>query len=78
MVPNLEAGNILAKELTYAAQAEGAGIVLGAKVPVMLTSRADDEALAAVLLRGRRAVCALADDRRQRRHAASRSEEAAQ
>ena len=43
VVPNLEAGNILAKELTYAAQAEGAGLVLGAKVPIMLTSRADDE-----------------------------------
>jgi phosphate butyryltransferase len=43
VVPNVEAGNILAKELVYAAQAEGAGIVLGAKVPVMLTSRADDE-----------------------------------
>jgi phosphate butyryltransferase len=43
VVPNVEAGNILAKELTYAAQAEGAGIVLGAKVPIMLTSRADDE-----------------------------------
>ena len=43
IVPNLEAGNILAKELTYAAQAEGAGLVMGAKVPVMLTSRADDE-----------------------------------
>jgi phosphate butyryltransferase len=43
VVPNVESGNILAKELTYAAQAEGAGIVLGAKVPVMLTSRADDE-----------------------------------
>jgi len=42
VVPNVEAGNILAKELIYAAQAEGAGIVLGAKVPVMLTSRADD------------------------------------
>lgn len=44
VVPNLEAGNILAKQLTYAAQAEGAGIVLGAKVPVLLTSRADDAA----------------------------------
>jgi phosphate butyryltransferase len=43
VVPNLEAGNILAKELTYAAQAEGAGLVLGARAPVMLTSRADDE-----------------------------------
>ena len=44
IVPNLEAGNILAKELTYAAQAEGAGLVMGAKVPVLLTSRADSEA----------------------------------
>lgn len=44
VVPNLEAGNILAKDLTFAAQAEGAGIVLGAKVPVLLTSRADDAA----------------------------------
>jgi phosphate acetyltransferase len=43
VVPNLEAGNILAKELTYAAQAEGAGLVLGAKVPVLLTSRADNQ-----------------------------------
>jgi phosphate butyryltransferase len=43
VVPNVEAGNILAKELTYAAQAQGAGIVLGAKVPIILTSRADDE-----------------------------------
>jgi phosphate butyryltransferase len=43
VVPNVEAGNILAKELIYAAQAAGAGIVLGARVPIMLTSRADDE-----------------------------------
>lgn len=43
VVPNLESGNILAKELTYAAQAEGAGLVIGAKVPILLTSRADDE-----------------------------------
>ncbi|WP_395664953.1 bifunctional enoyl-CoA hydratase/phosphate acetyltransferase [Methylocella sp.] len=43
VAPNLESGNILAKELTYAAQAEGAGLVLGARAPVMLTSRADDE-----------------------------------
>ena len=39
----LESGNILAKELTYVAQAQGAGLVLGAKVPVLLTSRADDD-----------------------------------
>ena len=43
VAPNLEAGNILAKQLTYAAQAEGAGLVLGARVPVLLTSRADEE-----------------------------------
>jgi phosphate butyryltransferase len=43
VAPNLESGNILAKELTYAAQAEGAGLVIGAKVPILLTSRADDE-----------------------------------
>jgi phosphate butyryltransferase len=43
VVPNLESGNILAKELSYAAQAEGAGLVIGARVPIMLTSRADDE-----------------------------------
>jgi phosphate butyryltransferase len=43
VAPNLEAGNILAKELTYAAQAEGAGLVIGARVPILLTSRADDE-----------------------------------
>jgi phosphate acetyltransferase len=41
LVPDLEAGNILAKQLTYMAGAEGAGIVLGARVPIVLTSRAD-------------------------------------
>ncbi|WOJ88532.1 hypothetical protein RZS28_11930 [Methylocapsa polymorpha] len=40
---NLEAGNIPAKELTYAAQAEGAGLMIGAKVPALLTGRSDDE-----------------------------------
>lgn len=43
IAPNLEAGNMLAKELTFIAHAECAGIVLGARVPVILTSRADDE-----------------------------------
>ncbi len=43
VAPNLEAGNILAKEFTFAAQAEGAGLVVGAKVPVLLTSRSDGE-----------------------------------
>ena len=41
IVPDLEAGNVLAKSLTYLADADGAGIVLGARVPIILTSRAD-------------------------------------
>lgn len=41
MVPDIEAGNILAKQLTFLAEAEAAGIVLGAKCPVILTSRSD-------------------------------------
>jgi len=42
VVPNLEAGNMLAKNLTFVAHADSAGLVVGAAVPVMLTSRADD------------------------------------
>ena len=53
IVPNIEAGNMLAKELTFVARAEAAGVVVGAKAPVMLTSRADNE-------RARLASCALA------------------
>jgi len=41
VVPDLEAGNMLAKSLTYMANADAAGIVLGARVPIILTSRAD-------------------------------------
>jgi phosphate acetyltransferase len=41
LVPDLEAGNILYKNLTYLARADAAGIVLGARVPVILTSRSD-------------------------------------
>jgi phosphate acetyltransferase len=41
VVPDLEAGNMLAKSLALLAQADGAGIVLGARVPIILTSRAD-------------------------------------
>jgi phosphate acetyltransferase len=41
IVPDLEAGNMLAKSLSFLAGADSAGIVLGAKVPVILTSRAD-------------------------------------
>ena len=53
IVPNLEAGNMLAKKLTFVARAKAAGLVLGAKAPVMLTSRADND-------RARLASCALA------------------
>jgi phosphate acetyltransferase len=41
VTPDLEAGNMLVKQLVYLAGAEAAGIVLGARVPIMLTSRAD-------------------------------------
>jgi phosphate acetyltransferase len=53
LVPDLEAGNMLAKNLTFMAKADSAGIVLGARVPIILTSRADS-------LRGRMASCAIA------------------
>lgn len=53
IVPNLESGNMLAKELTFVARAEAAGLVVGAAAPVMLTSRADND-------RARLASCALA------------------
>lgn len=43
IAPNLEAGNMLAKQLVFMSEADTGGIVVGAKVPVMLTSRADDE-----------------------------------
>jgi phosphotransacetylase len=41
LVPDLEAGNMLAKQLTFMGGAEAAGIVLGARAPIVLTSRAD-------------------------------------
>ena len=53
VVPDLEAGNMLAKNLAYFAKADSAGIVLGARVPVVLTSRADTP-------RARMASCAVA------------------
>ncbi len=53
MVPDLEAGNMLAKQLTFMSGAEAAGVVLGAGVPIILTSRADSA-------RTRIASCALA------------------
>jgi phosphate acetyltransferase/phosphate butyryltransferase len=42
LVPDLESGNMLAKQLSYLAAAASAGVVMGAKVPIVLTSRADD------------------------------------
>jgi phosphate acetyltransferase len=53
VVPDLEAGNMLAKSLSFLAGADAAGIVLGARVPIILTSRADD-------LPARLASCAVA------------------
>jgi phosphate acetyltransferase len=53
VVPDLEAGNMLAKNLSFLANADAAGVVLGARVPVVLTSRADS-------VRTRRASCAVA------------------
>jgi phosphate acetyltransferase len=62
VVPDLEAGNMLAKNLTFLSNADAAGIVLGARVPIILTSRADT-------VRTRMASCAVAvlyaDARRQ-------------
>ena len=54
VVPDLEAGNMLAKSLTYMAGADAAGIVLGARVPIILTSRADS-------VMARLASCAVAE-----------------
>jgi phosphate acetyltransferase len=53
VVPDLEAGNMLAKNLSFLARADSAGVVLGARVPIILTSRADS-------VRARMASCAAA------------------
>jgi phosphotransacetylase len=53
LVPDLEAGNILAKQLSFLANADSAGLVLGARVPIILTSRADS-------VRSRIASCGVA------------------
>jgi phosphate acetyltransferase len=53
LAPDLEAGNILAKQLTFLANADSAGLVLGARVPIILTSRADS-------VRARIASCGIA------------------
>ena len=54
VVPDLEAGNMLAKNLSFMAKADSAGIVLGARVPIVLTSRAELGSFAHGVLRGRR------------------------
>jgi len=63
-VPDLESGNMLAKQLEYLAGASGSGIVLGARVPIALTSRADGPTtrVSSALL----ATLAAYDARRQR------------
>lgn len=53
VVPNIEAGNMLAKQLTFLGGADAAGVVVGARVPIILTSRADSQ-------RTRLASCAVA------------------
>jgi phosphate acetyltransferase len=53
VVPDLEAGNMLAKSLSFLISADSAGVVLGARVPITLTSRADS-------VQSRLASCAVA------------------
>jgi phosphotransacetylase/acyl dehydratase len=53
VAPNIESANMMAKELTFAANAEAGGLVVGARVPIILTSRSDDE-------KARLAACAVA------------------
>jgi phosphotransacetylase len=67
LVPDLESGNMLAKQLTYMANADAAGIVLGARIPIILTSRADNvrtrlasAAVAVLIADARRAALAAA------------------
>jgi phosphate acetyltransferase len=62
IAPSLEAGNLLAKELSFLANADAAGIVLGARVPIILTCRADS-------VRAHLASCAVAALYGQRRSA---------
>ncbi len=69
LVPDLEAGNMLAKQLQYLAGADSAGIVLGTRVPIVLTSRADSvrTRLASA------AVMALVADARREKSVASKA-----
>jgi len=67
LVPDLESGNMVAKQLTYLAGADSAGIVLGTRVPIVLTSRADNvrtrlasAAVMALLAHARRGAAAKA------------------
>jgi len=71
VVPDIDAGNMLAKQLTYLAHAEGAGLVLGASVPIILTSRSDDDM-------ARLASCAVAALHRARTAGGARKMRAAE
>jgi len=71
LVPDLEAGNMLAKQLTYMGNADAAGIVLGARIPIILTSRADN-------LRARMASAAIAVLLAHSRHKAASAAPAAE
>ena len=68
VVPDIDAGNMLSKQLTYIAKAEAAGVVLGAKVPIILTSRADDDM-------ARLASCAVAALHNEHRTSAGKAPE---
>ena len=65
VVPDMEAGNMLAKNLSFLARADAAGVVVGARVPIVLTSRADT-------VRTRMASCAVARPRSPRRKPGTR------
>lgn len=67
VAPDMEAGNMIAKQLTFLANARAAGVVMGARVPIILTSRADDAqarlasaAVAALVAHARRVAAAAA------------------
>jgi phosphotransacetylase len=69
VVPDLEAGNMLAKQLSFLAGADAAGVVVGARVPIILTSRADSErthiascAMAVLMARARRGAVTASGD----------------
>ena len=66
VAPDLEAGNMIAKQLSFLAGADSAGIVLGARVPIILTSRADSVTSRLASRRAARALLAAAAQREAR------------